>query len=69
METIVKTDIEDWTGGEPADGADGADGAAVLVDGITKRYADHTALADVSLQVPAGSVLSLLGPNGPARRP
>jgi ABC-2 type transport system ATP-binding protein len=61
METIVKTDREDWTGREPANGADGA---AVLVDGITKWYADHTALAAVSLQVPAGSVLSLLGPNG-----
>ena len=31
---------------------------------ITKRFADHTALSDVSLQVPEGSIYGLLGPNG-----
>jgi ABC-2 type transport system ATP-binding protein len=36
----------------------------VLAEGLTKRYADRTALADVSLEAPAGSVLGLLGPNG-----
>jgi ABC-2 type transport system ATP-binding protein len=36
----------------------------VLVEGLTKRYGDRTALDDVSLSAPAGSVLALLGPNG-----
>ena len=31
---------------------------------ITKRYTEHTALDDVSLEIPTGSVYGLLGPNG-----
>ncbi len=31
---------------------------------ITKRYATHTALDDVSIQIPKGSIFGLLGPNG-----
>ena len=31
---------------------------------IVKRYAQHTALDDVSIQVPQGKVFGLLGPNG-----
>lgn len=31
---------------------------------VTKRYANHTALDDVSLTIPEGSVYGLLGPNG-----
>ena len=31
---------------------------------ITKRYAVHTALDDVSVEIPRGSVYGLLGPNG-----
>ena len=31
---------------------------------ITKRYADHVALDDVSIQVPKQSIFGLLGPNG-----
>ncbi len=34
------------------------------VEHVTKRFADHTALDDVSLAVPRGSVYGLLGPNG-----
>ena len=34
------------------------------VERVTKRYAGHTALDDVSLTVPRGSVYGLLGPNG-----
>lgn len=34
------------------------------VHGLTKRYAAHTALQDVSLKVPKGSIFGLLGPNG-----
>ena len=31
---------------------------------VTKRYATHTALHDVSLAIPRGAVYGLLGPNG-----
>ena len=31
---------------------------------VVKRYADHTALNDVSIEVPQGSIFGLLGPNG-----
>ncbi len=31
---------------------------------IVKRYANHTALDDVSIEVPRGKVFGLLGPNG-----
>lgn len=34
------------------------------VEHVTKRYASHTALDDVSLSVPQGSVYGLLGHNG-----
>ncbi len=34
------------------------------IENITKRYAAHTALDDVSLEIPRGSVSGLLGPNG-----
>ncbi len=34
------------------------------VEHITKRYAGHTALDDVSLEIPQGSIYGLLGPNG-----
>ena len=34
------------------------------VTGLTKRYGDVLALADCSLQVPAGHLVGLLGPNG-----
>ena len=34
------------------------------VEHVSKRYAGHTALDDVSLSVPQGSVYGLLGPNG-----
>lgn len=34
------------------------------IENITKRYSAHTALSDVSLEVPRGSIYGLLGPNG-----
>lgn len=34
------------------------------VENVTKRFADHTALDNVSLTIPKGSVYGLLGPNG-----
>ena len=38
--------------------------AAILADGVVKRFGDVTALAGVSFEVPVGKVLGLLGPNG-----
>jgi ABC-2 type transport system ATP-binding protein len=37
---------------------------AIDIRGITKRYAAHIAVSDLSLQVPRGAVYGLLGPNG-----
>ena len=36
----------------------------LVVDSVTKRYGDFTAVRSLSLTVPAGSVYGLLGPNG-----
>lgn len=36
----------------------------ITVQHITKRFTEHTALDDVSVEIPAGSVYGLLGPNG-----
>ena len=38
--------------------------AAVRVDHVTKRFAGHTAVHDLSLEVRAGGIFGLLGPNG-----
>jgi ABC-2 type transport system ATP-binding protein len=38
--------------------------AVVRLDGVTKRYAGHTAVERLSLVVPQGSIYGLLGPNG-----
>jgi ABC-2 type transport system ATP-binding protein len=32
--------------------------------GVSKRYANHTALQDISFAIPQGSIFGLLGPNG-----
>ncbi len=34
------------------------------IQDVVKRYADHTALAGVSLEIPKGKIFGLLGPNG-----
>jgi ABC-2 type transport system ATP-binding protein len=38
--------------------------AILRVANVSKRYSNHTALSDISLSVPSGSVFGLLGPNG-----
>lgn len=38
--------------------------AFIEVEHVTKRYAEHTALDDVSLSIESGRVFGLLGPNG-----
>jgi ABC-2 type transport system ATP-binding protein len=37
---------------------------AIDIRNVVKRYEDHVAVRDLSLQVPRGSVYGLLGPNG-----
>jgi ABC-2 type transport system ATP-binding protein len=37
---------------------------ALLLEGVTKRYADHVAVRDLSLAVPRGTIYGILGPNG-----
>jgi ABC-2 type transport system ATP-binding protein len=37
---------------------------AVEIENVAKRYAAHTAVRDLTLRVPKGSVYGLLGPNG-----
>ncbi|HYV98577.1 MAG TPA: ATP-binding cassette domain-containing protein [Gemmatimonadaceae bacterium] len=37
---------------------------AIDIRGISKRFAEHTAVRELSLQVPTGSVYGILGPNG-----
>jgi ABC-2 type transport system ATP-binding protein len=38
--------------------------AAIVVEGLTKRYGDLAALDGIDLEVPEGTVFGLLGPNG-----
>jgi sulfate/thiosulfate transport system ATP-binding protein len=37
---------------------------SIAVEGVSKRFDSYTALDDVSLEVPAGSLTALLGPSG-----
>ncbi len=36
----------------------------IQAEGVTKHFIGHTALKDVSIEVPQGSIFGLLGPNG-----
>src|SRR5437867_8132521 len=40
------------------------DGPMIQVENLTKRYAGHTAVRDVSFSVRRGEIVGLLGPNG-----
>jgi ABC-2 type transport system ATP-binding protein len=40
------------------------DGLMIQVENLTKRYAGHTAVTDVSFNVRRGEIVGLLGPNG-----
>jgi ABC-2 type transport system ATP-binding protein len=37
---------------------------AIDADGLTKRYGDETAVAELDLSIPSGTVYGFLGPNG-----
>src|SRR6059058_4993418 len=37
---------------------------AIDIRGVSKRFEQHVAVRDLSLQVPRGTVYGLLGPNG-----
>jgi ABC-2 type transport system ATP-binding protein len=37
---------------------------AVRLEHVTKRFSGHTAVRDLSMEVPAGGIFGLLGPNG-----
>ncbi len=53
------------TKSKPAAGCDApASGDAIVVDHITKKYGDFTAVDDVSFSVHQGEIFGLLGPNG-----
>src|ERR1700750_1393847 len=43
--------------------------AALVIDGLTKRYGDREAVSDVTLAVRAGSIHGLVGPNGSGKSP
>jgi ABC-2 type transport system ATP-binding protein len=38
--------------------------AALALHGVTKRFAGHTAVSELSIEVPAGTIYGILGPNG-----
>jgi ABC-2 type transport system ATP-binding protein len=42
----------------------GTNGVAVRLEGVTKRFGQHTAVSGLDLEVPRGSVFGFLGPNG-----
>ncbi len=37
---------------------------AIAVSGVSKRFGDHQAVNNVSIEVPAGSIYGFIGPNG-----
>jgi len=43
---------------------DGQSSGVLEIDRLSKRYGDRVALRDLTLSVPAGQVVGLLGPNG-----
>ncbi|MDQ4027110.1 MAG: hypothetical protein M3214_03550, partial [Actinomycetota bacterium] len=56
--------FDQFTPGKPV-GADGRTAAEMIrTEGLVKRYGKVTALDGLDLEVPRGTVLGLLGPNG-----
>ena len=48
----------------PAAAASSASQPILALDGVTRRFGETTAVDAVSLEVPAGEFLTLLGPSG-----
>jgi len=42
----------------------GINGAPIKLDSVTKRFGEHTAVSSLDLEIPAGTIYGLLGPNG-----
>ena len=51
-----------WRPGPSSAPADGAD--AVVIDDLTVQFPEQLAIDDISLVVPAGNILGLIGPSG-----
>jgi len=51
-------------GAPPYGGAGPTSDLAIDIRNVVKRYEEHVAVRDLSLQVPRGAVYGLLGPNG-----
>ena len=45
-------------------GASSADTDALVLDHVTKRFGDHTAVDQLSMRIPRGTIYGFLGPNG-----
>jgi heme exporter protein A len=52
------------TDSPPAGTAQPAGGAAIVLAGLTRHFGERTALQDVSLELPSGATLAVLGRNG-----
>ena len=59
---LIETPARWRPGPTPALGGAAAD--AVVIDGVTVQFPDQLAVDDVSLAVPAGTILGLIGPSG-----
>ena len=55
---------EEGRRGSRADQPPSSAGADLVLRGLTKRFGSFTAVADLDLDVPAGSFFALLGPSG-----
>ena len=49
---------------DAAQSAEASAGTAILAHGLTRRFGDITAVEDITLAVPRGTVFGFLGPNG-----
>jgi ABC-2 type transport system ATP-binding protein len=59
---LVETPARWRPGPTPAPGTGAAD--AVVIDGVSVQFPDQLAVDDISLVVPAGTILGLIGPSG-----
>jgi ABC-2 type transport system ATP-binding protein len=62
--TLIKTSHESRQPSTGAHGPGAGRGAAVITDGLSKRYGRRLAVDALSIEVPAGVVAGFIGPNG-----